>query len=161
MDGIAKDFLGIKGHVDEQRVVNAFVARNSEDALKKAPKVRVYCYSNSQSLSFSAVLSVNGALSISSLTKLQTGRNLILTLLDLWQGFPKDHPEIALLRLRSFTVGRHLTDDEVSNSGFLQQTVGLLLKIEPLVCIPLGSSRTPSVANWNMCYRRSPTSTVL
>lgn len=39
MDGIAKDFLDIKGHVDEQTVVNAFVARNSEDALKTAPKV--------------------------------------------------------------------------------------------------------------------------
>lgn len=85
-DGIAKDFLDIKEHVDEQRVVNAFVARNSEDALKTAPK-----------------------------------------------GFPKDHPEIALLRLRSFTVGRHLTDDEVSNSSFLHQAIDLLSKIEPLI----------------------------
>lgn len=60
---------------------------------------------------------------------------MVLTLLDVCQGFPKDHPEISLLRLRSFTVGRHLTDDEVSNSGFLHQAVDLLSKIEPLVCI--------------------------
>lgn len=86
MDGIARDFLDIQGHGDEQRVINAFVARNSEDALKTAPK-----------------------------------------------GFPKDHPEIALLRLRSFTVGRHLTDDEVSNSGFLHHAVDLLSKIEPFI----------------------------
>ncbi|KAF8428370.1 hypothetical protein EV426DRAFT_587613 [Tirmania nivea] len=85
-DGIAKGFLDIKGHVDEQRVVESFIARNSEDALKTAPK-----------------------------------------------GFPKDHPEIALLRLRSFTVGRHLTDDEVSNSGFLNKAVDLLSGIEPLI----------------------------
>ncbi|KAF8453029.1 hypothetical protein BGX38DRAFT_1180511 [Terfezia claveryi] len=86
MDEIARDFLDIKGHDDEQRVIDAFVARNSEDALKTAPK-----------------------------------------------GFPKDHPEIALLRLRSFTVGRHLTDDEVSNPGFLHQTVDLLSKMEPFI----------------------------
>lgn len=38
--GIAKDFLGMSNGFNEHQVVNAFIEKNSEDALKTAPKVR-------------------------------------------------------------------------------------------------------------------------
>lgn len=37
--GIAKDFLGMSNDFNEHQVVNAFIEKNSEDALKTAPKV--------------------------------------------------------------------------------------------------------------------------
>ncbi|KAF2149602.1 hypothetical protein K461DRAFT_231011 [Myriangium duriaei CBS 260.36] len=49
------------------------------------------------------------------------------------QGYDKDHPDIALLRLRNFTIGRKLNDDEVSSTGFMERVLELASVMKPFV----------------------------
>ncbi|KAI5810007.1 hypothetical protein DFH27DRAFT_606430 [Peziza echinospora] len=99
--GIAEGFLELNKHVDENQAVDAFVAKNSEDALKSAPK-----------------------------------------------GYPKDHVDIKLLRLRSFTVGKRLQDEDVTSSNIVGVIVDLFSKMEPLITY-LNSVIMPDVISEN------------
>ncbi|KAF8472665.1 hypothetical protein BDZ91DRAFT_715557 [Kalaharituber pfeilii] len=49
------------------------------------------------------------------------------------KGYPRDHPELELLRLRSFTVGLPLTDEAVKSNDFLEHIVDIFTKVEPLI----------------------------
>ena len=47
------------------------------------------------------------------------------------QGFPKDHPEIELLRHKQFLLGRSFTDKEVQTPTFLKEAVATLSAMRP------------------------------
>ncbi|KAI9788846.1 MAG: hypothetical protein M1816_006510 [Peltula sp. TS41687] len=47
--------------------------------------------------------------------------------------FPGDHPDIELLRLRNYTIGKKLIDDEVLGSKGLERIAGLLGCLTPFV----------------------------
>jgi len=49
------------------------------------------------------------------------------------KNYPKDHKDIELLRLRSYTIGKRLADEQVLSSDFLEQLTGIFKKIEPLI----------------------------
>ncbi|KAK4508021.1 hypothetical protein PRZ48_001756 [Zasmidium cellare] len=49
------------------------------------------------------------------------------------KGFPADHPDLELLRLRSYTIGRALSDDEVCGAKGAQRIAELLAAFEPWV----------------------------
>ena len=49
------------------------------------------------------------------------------------QDYAEDHPDIALLRLRNFTIGRKLKDEEVLGPGGLTRIVDLLGTLTPFV----------------------------
>lgn len=51
------------------------------------------------------------------------------------QGFDADHPEIALLRLRNYTLGRPLDEAEVTAADFLDRVARLLKCIKPFVSL--------------------------
>ncbi|KAF3917980.1 hypothetical protein ABW21_db0201222 [Orbilia brochopaga] len=69
----------------EELALKSFVGRNSEDALKTAPK-----------------------------------------------GYDKGHPDIDLLRLKSYTVGKRITDAEMLLPNAMDQLVELIRILEPL-----------------------------
>lgn len=48
------------------------------------------------------------------------------------QGFDADHADIDLLRLRNYTIGRKLTDDELLTGGF-DRITELLGCMQPFV----------------------------
>lgn len=39
------------------------------------------------------------------------------------KGYPKDHPDVDLLRYKSFVVSKHFTDEEVTSPGFAQEVL--------------------------------------
>lgn len=49
------------------------------------------------------------------------------------QGFDANHPDIELLRLRNYTIGRKLTESEVTAPGGLETIAGLLTALKPFV----------------------------
>lgn len=49
------------------------------------------------------------------------------------QGYEADHRDIELLRLRSFTIGRSLKEEEIIGSDFMARVVGLMTIMEPFV----------------------------
>lgn len=49
------------------------------------------------------------------------------------QGYDKDHPDIALLRLRNFTLGRKLSDEEVVAPDFAEKLKDLMGVLHPFV----------------------------
>ena len=49
------------------------------------------------------------------------------------KGYEKDHPEIELLKLRNFTMGRQLTDEEVTSTRFAERLADLLGVFKPFV----------------------------
>jgi hypothetical protein len=49
------------------------------------------------------------------------------------QGYAQDHQDIELLRLRNFTMGRRLSDDEVVGRGGLDRIADLISSIVPFV----------------------------
>lgn len=59
------------------------------------------------------------------------------------QGYDADHPDIDLLRLRNYTIGRKLSQDEVVGEGGLDRVAELLTCLQPFVSSP---SRTLSPA---------------
>jgi len=48
------------------------------------------------------------------------------------KGYPKDHPEVALLRYKSFLATHHCTDDEVLQSDFLKHATKVFKALYPL-----------------------------
>ncbi|EPS40546.1 hypothetical protein H072_5615 [Dactylellina haptotyla CBS 200.50] len=71
---------------NEDQALKSFVERNSEDALKTAPK-----------------------------------------------GYDKAHPDIALLRLKSYTVGKRITDIEILSPNCMDNIVDIIRELEPFV----------------------------
>ncbi|GAB7331318.1 hypothetical protein MBLNU13_g02761t2 [Cladosporium sp. NU13] len=49
------------------------------------------------------------------------------------KGYDADHPDIELLRLRNFTIGRSLTEDELLGPGGLERVSELLGSLKPFV----------------------------
>jgi len=49
------------------------------------------------------------------------------------QNYPKDHKDIALLRLKSFTVSKTLADEDVVSPEFLDKVVNVFKHMEPLI----------------------------
>ncbi len=47
--------------------------------------------------------------------------------------YPKDHPAIAFLRLKSFTATAKLSDNEMQSKDFVKNTAKKLLVLQPLV----------------------------
>lgn len=51
------------------------------------------------------------------------------------QGYDADHPDIDLLRLRNYTIGRSLSEDEVVGTGGLDRVSELLGFLKPFVSL--------------------------
>ncbi|PSK33447.1 sterol 24-C-methyltransferase [Elsinoe australis] len=49
------------------------------------------------------------------------------------QGYDKDHIDIDLLRLKNFTIGRQLTDEEVVSPNFLDRVADLMGVMKPFI----------------------------
>lgn len=109
-DGISKD---------EKKAIKAFCNQNSENALKTKPKV---CTPTSIS-------------HVDQSTQRPLGLN-IPTLNDPLQGYEADHPNIDLLRLRNFTIGKRLSDEDIRSEGVLQKIMGLIQAMFPFVTAP-------------------------
>lgn len=59
------------------------------------------------------------------------------------KGYDGDHEDILLLRLKSFVIGRRLTDEEVTSPDFLKRLTALLEIMKPYVrLLPLGIIRS-------------------
>lgn len=56
------------------------------------------------------------------------------------QGYEADNPNIELLRLRNFTAGTRLKEDEVLSPNFLHRTLEIIGALKPLV-----SAKSPSL----------------
>ena len=52
------------------------------------------------------------------------------------QGYGADHKEIQLLRLRSFTLGRHIPDEELLAGDAQERIAALIAVLEPFVSVP-------------------------
>ena len=50
--------------------------------------------------------------------------------------YDADHKDILLLRLRNFTIGRRLKDEEVVGEGGLERVMGLMGCLVPFVSSP-------------------------
>lgn len=51
------------------------------------------------------------------------------------QGYDADNPNVDLLRLKNFTIGRKLKDEEVAGSGFMDSIAGLVATMTPFVSL--------------------------
>lgn len=51
------------------------------------------------------------------------------------QGFDAEHRDIDLLRLRNYTIGKKLSDDEVIDAQFLTRLGVLLTALQPFVSL--------------------------
>ncbi len=49
------------------------------------------------------------------------------------KGFPKDHPAIDLIKMKSFTLGRTFSDDQVCAEGFVQEMVAGYRAMRPFL----------------------------
>jgi len=49
------------------------------------------------------------------------------------QGYTADHKDIDLLRLRSFTIGRSLSEEEVTKPNFMARVAQLMEIMSPFV----------------------------
>lgn len=49
------------------------------------------------------------------------------------RGYPKDHPEADLLRLKSVTVTRHVSDTEVASPAFFPETIETFRVMKPFL----------------------------
>ncbi len=52
------------------------------------------------------------------------------------QGYDADHPNIELLRLRNYTTGRKLTEEEVVGPNSLDRITSLFSAMKPFVSVP-------------------------
>ena len=74
------------------------------------------------------------------------------------QGYDGDHPNIDLLRLRNYTIGRNLTEAEVLSNNSLDRVADLLSTMKPFVSLLLTwlseylCERTMVVPNLNLAY---------
>lgn len=53
------------------------------------------------------------------------------------KGYDADHADLDLLRLRNYTIGRKLTDDEVLGEGGTARVAELLAALRPFVSVPV------------------------
>ena len=118
-DGMRRDFLGV-AKADEKKCVAKFVDLNQESALKTKPKV---C-----TLQLANVCKEEHA-SKEYLTDFKPCPCLI-------QGYEADNPNIALLRLRNYTIGKKLKDEEVLGAGALNRVSELIGVLTPFVSFP-------------------------
>lgn len=106
--GIRKEFLkGVTN--DVTKVVKAFTALNTENMLKTKPKV---CF---------------------SLPFPKKNFRQRIDKADIAQGYFADNPNILLLRLRNFTIGKNLADDEILGPGALVRIADLIGVLTPFV----------------------------
>lgn len=63
------------------------------------------------------------------------------------QGYEADNPNIELLRLRNFTAGTRLKEDEVLSPNFLHRTLEIIGALKPLVSAKSPSLPLPSDRN--------------
>lgn len=113
--GIRKEFLkGVTN--DVTKVVKAFTALNTENMLKTKPKV---CFS----LPFPAL----------SMYGWKKNFRQRIDKADIAQGYFADNPNILLLRLRNFTIGKNLADDEILGPGALVRIADLIGVLTPFV----------------------------
>ncbi len=61
------------------------------------------------------------------------------------QGYEADNANIDLLRLKNFTIGTKLKDEEVAGPGCLDRIAGLVGTIAPFVSLPRLSAFFPLV----------------
>ena len=78
--------------------------------------------------------------------------------MGLTQGYDADHVDIDLLRLRNYTIGRKLTEQEVIGADILDRISDLLSMMKPFVSSPAlllryGSAPTRSTARQNSNMR--------
>jgi len=59
------------------------------------------------------------------------------------QGYDADNPNIELLRLRNFTIGKALSDEEVINPNGLDTIVDLIAAMVPFVSLSFFFSFAP------------------
>jgi hypothetical protein len=66
------------------------------------------------------------------------------------QGYDADNPNIELLRLRNFTIGKKISDDEVTSAHGLDTIVDLIGTMTPFVSSNAkpGQVCTPSPLTW-------------
>ena len=62
-----------------------------------------------------------------------TGFFLIGSVTDTFQGYDADHADIDLLRLRNYTIGKTLSDDELVETGGMDRVTDLLTCMKPFV----------------------------
>ncbi|KEY76511.1 hypothetical protein BA78_3817 [Aspergillus fumigatus] len=89
---------------DEKKAVQAFVSQNKESALKTKPKSFLR-----------RLICFHGSAS------------------DYWRGYEADNENIELLRLRSFTIGKPLSDSEFMASNVQERITALIGVMEPFV----------------------------
>lgn len=69
-----------------------------------------------------------------------------------YQGYEADHPNIELLKLKNFTVGKKLADEEVVGSQGLQRVADLVSCMVPFVSLaPLSVCPPPSSPIFPAC----------
>lgn len=56
---------------------------------------------------------------------------------DLDKGYDADHPNIDLLRLKNFTMGKKLEDKDITSADFLNRVASLVETMVPFVSRPL------------------------
>ena len=116
-----REFLGgIKP--DEKKAVKAFVGMNTENMLKTKPKV---CSSST-----ATALSTT---TTQSKIRNSNSNSMKLTSSSLLQGYEIDNPNIDLLKLRNFTIGKKLKDEEVLGPGGLNRIATLVGILTPFV----------------------------
>jgi len=64
----------------------------------------------------------------------QLGSKMLTTLI--YQGYDAEHRDIDLLRLKNFTIGRKLTDQEVVGNKGLGRVAELISVMVPFVSLP-------------------------
>ncbi|KAF7676409.1 hypothetical protein GT037_005914 [Alternaria burnsii] len=120
--GIREAFLGgVKE--DEKKAVKAFtsLSMNQSNALKRNPKASPLCFT------FPCIrLSYQ-----TSVTKQEDASQLPISCKG--RGYDHDHKDIELLRLRNFTMGRKLTDDEIVGVGGLERVGELVANMVPFI----------------------------
>ncbi|KJK68343.1 Conserved hypothetical protein DUF2461 [Aspergillus parasiticus SU-1] len=109
------------GVSDEEKAVEAFVNQNQESALKTKPKVGI---------------------SFVFQTLLHSSKDLVTLLFLFYRlcrsgciklGYGLDNENIRLLRLRSFTIGRPLADEELMSPNAQDKIAALIGIMEPFV----------------------------
>ncbi|KAI6894715.1 hypothetical protein KC318_g14621 [Hortaea werneckii] len=109
-DGIRKSFLN-GAPKNESKVVKEFVASNSENALKTKPK-----------------------------TDDMDGTGKYVTMFWTWNcsrpsglGYDADHVDIDLLRLRNYTMGKSMSEEELTGGKGLPNVTTLFMHLKPFI----------------------------
>ncbi len=135
-EGMRREFWGgLKaGKEGEKKCVAKFVEMNQESALKTRPKVCISCVETCAFFAHACLI------------------RIIDTIL---QGYEATHPQIALLRLRNYTIGKKLTDKEIVGPGALDRISGLIGVLEPFVSCSISSDILPTIANCDFARERN------